>query len=142
VPALYGAQLYAVDLLDCAIQQLRRDMLDAAAIDAKALVPDDQRHGDCIEPKDQRPFLSDDMHQAIESVGLDRGNHGFVNGGDRTRMTARKCNQVLIGGLGGAKPLAQLRHGPFLKLDHASHERKLTRNALKSYAELQGAARA
>ena len=72
-------------------------------------VAGDQRQRDGIEAQYLRPFLGDDVEQCIEAVGLDRGEHGGMDRGDRARMAAREGEEVLIGLFRRAEPLAQLR---------------------------------
>ena len=115
-------------------QDLRLDRLDAAAVGAKALVADDQRQRDRVEAEDQRPFLGDDVEQSVDAVGLDRGEHRRVDRGDRARMAAGEGDQVLVGLLGRAEPLAQVRDRPLFERDHRGHgARGYARERLISY---------
>ena len=91
--------------VDGSAQDHRIDHLHAAAVGAEALVADDQRQRDGVDAEDQRPFLGDDVEQAVDAVGLDRGEHRLVDRSDRARMAAGESDQVLVGLLGRAEPL-------------------------------------
>ena len=100
-------------------QDQRIDDLDATAVGAKTAVADDQRQSDRVDSENQRPFLRDDVKQALDAVGLDRGQYGVVDRGDRARMAARERDQILVGLLyraeplrGGAQPRALRRELP------------------------------
>ena len=61
MPTLYRAHLHAMNPVDCTLEECRIDELDPAPVGAESLVADDQRQGDRIDPKDQRPFLRHDV---------------------------------------------------------------------------------
>ncbi len=109
------------------MQDLRLDQLHAVAVGAEALVADDQRQSDRVDAEDQRPFLGDDVEQSLDAVGLERGEHRGVDRRDRARMAAREGDQILIGFLGRAEPLAQMRDRPLFELDHPSHRAECIR---------------
>ncbi len=106
------------------LEQLRLDRLDAVAVGAKALVADDQRQRHRVDAEDQRPFLGDDVEQGVDAVGLDRGDHRAVDRGHRARMAAGEGDQVLVGFLDRAEPLAQVRDRPLFELDHRRHRER------------------
>ena len=99
------------------VDDLRFDQVHAIGVGAKSLVADDQRQRDRVDPQDQRPFLGDDVEQGLEAVGLDRGKHRRVDRRDRARMAAGEGDQILVGFLGGAKPLAQPRDRALFELE-------------------------
>src|SRR5438270_2769390 len=90
--ALNGSHGYTVHAVDHAAQDVRIDELDSAAIGTEALATDDQRESDRVDAKDQRPFLSDDVKQGLDAIGIDRGEYRLVDRGYRARMPARKCD--------------------------------------------------
>src|SRR4030095_12060668 len=94
--ALDGAHLDSMDPVDSAAKERRVDMLDSAAVGAKALGADDQRQSDCVDSKDQRPFLSHDVEQGFDAVRLEPRKHCLVDRGHRSRMTAREGDEGLV----------------------------------------------
>ena len=79
MPALHGPHLNAVHPVDGPPQQRRIDQLDSSPVGAKALGTDDQRERDCIDAKDKRPFLRDDVKQGFDTVRLEALKHRLVD---------------------------------------------------------------
>ncbi len=67
------------------------------------------------------------MEKALDAVGIDRCKHGFMDRGDRTRMTTGECDQVLVRLHRFAEPVAKLRYSTFFKGDHGRHSREIIR---------------
>ena len=61
------------------------------------------------------------MEQTVHPVGLDCRQHRRMDRSNRPRMTAGKGDQVLVGLLHRAEPLAQVGYCPFLEGDHRRH---------------------
>ncbi len=133
MPALDVAHLDAINLLDDAPKDLRVDHLNAVAVGPEALVADDQRQRHRIEAEDQRPFLGDDVEQSVDALGFQRRKYRLVDCADGARVAASEGDQILVGFLDHAEPLAQLRDRAFLELDHLAHAAMLRRNELISY---------
>ena len=112
------------------LEQLRFDGLDSVAVGAKALVADDQRQRHRVDAEDQRPFLGDDVEQSVDPVGLHRGDYRAVDRGHRARMAAGESDQVLVGFLDRAEPLAQVRDRPLFEGDDRGHRREDTPRAV------------
>ena len=115
------SQQHGIGKIDRALKQRGRNELDSLGVGAKRGVSRNQGESDGINPQDKRPFLSDDVQQMIESLGIDRGKHRLVDRRDRSRMTTRKGDQILIGFLGSRNPFPQPRKRQVLKVDHAPH---------------------
>lgn len=121
MPTFDGAHRDAVHLLDRAHQKLWLDIVNAVAIGAERLLAHDQRQRDRVDSKDQRPFLSHDVKQAVDAVRLHGGDHRFMNCGYSARMPPGKGDKVLIGFFDSTKTLAQVRKSVVLERDHSSH---------------------
>ena len=121
MPVRHGPHRDTIHLLDRPHQQLTLDAVDAIAVRAESVVADDQGKRNRINSEDQRPFLSNDVKQIVDAVRLECGNHGLMDGGDSSGVTARKGDEVLIGLFNRAETLAQARKCLVLELDHSSH---------------------
>lgn len=115
VTPLHGAHLDTVHPAYLAPKQRRIHLLDASAVGAETLVSDDERQGDRVDPKDQWPFLRDDMEQRFDAFGLNRGDHRFVDRGDGARMTAGKGDQILVCLLGSTKTAPEMHKSAFFE---------------------------
>ena len=58
------------------------------------------------------------------ALGGNRSEHRLMNRRNRARMSAGKCDQILIGFLGGGNALAQPRDGSLFELDDPAHGRE------------------
>ena len=118
---LHRPHLDSVDAVNSAVENRRIDVLDASSVCAESLCPDDQRQCDGVDAENQRPFLGDDVEQALNAIGVDCGDQRFVDRGDRALMAAGEGDEILVRLFNDAEPLAQMRHRPFFEGDHGRH---------------------
>ena len=109
--AIDGAHRHRIEALDCAIDDPGLDRSDMAGFDAEAAAVGDQRQDSMIKAKQSRPIAGNDIEQPIQAIRFEHCNDRRVNCRRRARMAASEGDQVFLGALRGAKPVAKRGNG-------------------------------
>jgi hypothetical protein len=125
-----SSHLDPIHKIDCPAKYGWVDDLDSTAVGPETAIPDDERKCDRVDTQDERPFLRDDMEEAIDTIGFNSSKHCGMDRCDCPRMAARECDQILIGFLNRTEALTQMRDRTLFERNDRGHVREDTPEAV------------